>query len=318
MKAIVFDKKPVLRRNHPEPTTRRGDVLIQVLKAGVCTTDLEVAKGYMGFKGVMGHEFVGRVVKGPRAMQGRRVVAEINCVCGKCDMCQSGLSAHCRNRTTLGIDGHDGCFAELIVVPQRNCHLVPDTVSDEEAVFVEPLAAAYQVLRQLPVESHMKIVVLGAGRLGNLVAQVLGQANCKLEVLDVDPERLTFCEKKGIQARPLADVTARADRDVVVDCTGASAGLATAMKLVRPRGTIVLKSTVADPEPVDLSPLVVSEVTVLGSRCGPFADALRALARKQVDVLGMVTRRFTINKALDALRLAADSGQLKVIIDVGE
>jgi len=271
----------------------------------------------MGYCGVLGHEMVGVVEEGSPAWLGKRVVCEINCVCGRCDLCQRGLSNHCRNRTVLGIAGRDGCFADYILVPQRNLHAVPDVVSDEEAVFVEPLAAAYQVLAQCPIDRRTTVSVVGPGRLGLLVAQVLATTGCKLTVIGRNPEKLERCEKKGVQGVHVDNLAACKNRDVVVDCTGSPQGLALAMSLVRPRGTIVLKSTYADAATPNLAPLVVDEVTLLGSRCGPFPEAIDALARKAVEVRSMISRTFPIEQALDAFAAARDPQNLKILLKFG-
>ena len=201
-----------------------------------------------------------------------------------------------------------------MVVPETNLHQVPDTVSDEEAVFVEPLAAAYQVIKQCPIESRMNVAVVGSGRLGLLVAQVLAITGCRLLVVGRDPKTLLFCEKKGIMSKSVEELVPRADCDVVVECSGAPQGLELALQLVRPRGTVVLKSTYADAGPIDLAPAVVGEVTVLGSRCGPFSEAISALARKQIDVSSMISRTFRIERGTEALKAAADPDNIKVLL----
>ena len=316
MRAIVFDKQVQFDPAYPAPAPGEGECLVQVHLAGICATDLHIARGYMNFHGVLGHEMVGTVVEGPRQRRGQRVACEINCVCCKCDMCLSGLAPHCRQRTVMGIDGRDGCFADLVVVPERNLHELPEGVSDEEAVFVEPLAAAYQVIKQLPIEPRMKVVVVGSGRLGLLVAQVLATTGCWLEVVGRDTATLELCEKKGIMARPVDEVARRADRDVVVECTGSPEGLEVALELVRPRGTIVLKSTYAGQGAPNLAPAVVGEVTILGSRCGPFPDAINALARKQIDVRSMIGCTFPIERGVEALEAAADPANVKVLLKI--
>ena len=317
MRAIVFDKQVRFDDAYPDPTPAGDECLVQVRLAGICATDLEIVRGYMDFRGVLGHEMVGTVVAGSRLRRGRRVVCEINCVCRRCDMCLRGLSSHCRNRTVIGIDGRDGCFADLVAVPERNLHDVPDTISDEEAVFIEPLAAAYQVIKQFPIERRMNVAVVGSGRLGLLVAQVLATTGCRLEVVGRNPKTLLFCEKKGIMSRPVDELVPRADRDLVVECSGSPQGLETALQLVRPRGTIVLKSAYAERAAVNLAPAVVSEVNILGSRCGPFAEAIRALARKQIDVSSMISRTLRIERGLEALQAAEDSENIKVLITIG-
>lgn len=315
MRAVtVRNGNVALVHDHPEPEVREGECLVRVHLAGICATDLHIINGYMNFDGVLGHEMVGTVVSGPSELRDKRVVCEINCVCRKCDMCSAGLANHCRNRTVIGIDRRDGCFADQIAVPQRNLHLVPDAVSDEEAVFVEPLAAAYQVVAQCPIESHTNVSVLGPGRLGLLVAQVLAQRGCKLTVVGRNPAKLEMCEKKGIQAIHVDDLVARHDRDVVVECTGAPEGLGIALAMVRPRGTIVLKSTCAGPGGINLASLVIHEVTLLGSRCGPFPEALDALARKAVDVRSLISRTFPLDQAPEALEAAGNPSNLKILL----
>jgi alcohol dehydrogenase len=310
----VADGRAQVDPGYPTPQPGQGDALVKVGLAGICATDLEIARGYMSFEGVLGHEFVGVVVDGSRRLKGKRVVGEINCICGKCELCQSGLSTHCRKRTVLGISGRDGCFAEFVAVPESNLHEVPETLSDDEAVFVEPLAAALQVIKQFPIEQRMRVAVLGSGRLGLLVAQVLRTTGCRLELIGRNPDTLLVGEKKGIQSTPVGDLVPRADRDLVVECTGAPAGLELAMRLVRPRGTIILKSTCAEGGPLNLAPLVINEIELRGSRCGPFPDALKLLARKQIDVLTMITKRFDIEHGLEALQAAADPRHIKVLL----
>ncbi|MFQ5591775.1 MAG: alcohol dehydrogenase catalytic domain-containing protein, partial [Phycisphaerae bacterium] len=199
MRAVTFDTKLMFDADFPDPRPGLEESLVSVQLAGICATDLHITQGYMKFHGVLGHEMVGTVVSGPDRLEGRRVACEINCVCRKCDMCLMGLAAHCRRRDVIGIDGRDGCFADLVAVPQRNLHVIPDVVSDEEAVFVEPLAAAYQVLAQCRIEQRTQVSVVGPGRLGLLVAQVLHSTGCGLTVVGRNPEKLLFCEKKGIQ-----------------------------------------------------------------------------------------------------------------------
>jgi threonine dehydrogenase-like Zn-dependent dehydrogenase len=289
-------------------------VLIRVRKAGICATDLEVVKGYMGFRGVMGHEFVGTVVAGSRTWKDRRVVAEINCVCGRCDMCRSGLANHCRDRSVIGIDKHDGCFAEYLVVPAANLHEVPDSVGDSEAVLVEPLA--FQVVRQVPIAASDRVVVLGDGRLGQLVARVLKRRVPRPVMVGRHAAKLDAAEKQGIETALADDFVPTATADVVVDATGSPAGLELAMRTVRPRGTIVLKSTFAQSGGLNLAPLVINEITIVGSRCGPFPDALRALAGGEVDVSALLSAEFALSDGPAALAAARRSENLKVLLDV--
>jgi len=331
MRAMVLSGGGVsVEAGYQDPSPAAGEVLIRPTRMGVCATDLELAKGYMGFAGVLGHEFVGVVESlGPgidKAWLGQRVVGEINCVCGVCDMCRSGLKEHCRSRTVLGIAGRDGCFAERFALPAANLHAVPDNVDDDAAVFVEPLAAAYQILRQLTIQGRPYITVLGDGRLGLLCAQVLSKLNATVRCIGKHEAKLGLCEKWGVKHRLLGDVGLRQDQDIVVDCTGSATGLTTAMAMVRPRGTVVLKTTVAPPTvggsgtapppPLDLSPLVINEVSVVGSRCGPFATAVEALSAGEVDVVSLISKRMKLADGAAALNTAAKPGVLKVLLEV--
>lgn len=317
VKALCFRSRALrFDPQYPDPIPDVGEVLIRVRLAGICATDLEITKGYMGFTGVLGHEFVGVVEKGARKWRDKRVVAEINCVCGRCDMCMHGLSNHCRRRGVVGIHEHDGVFADYVVLPERNLYEVPQAVSDEQAVFAEPLAAAYQVIKQCPIEPRMKVAVVGSGRLGLLVMQVLRTTGCQLEVVGRNDLTLRFCERKGVRTTPIGEFVPHADRDVVVECTGSPEGFGIAAGMTRPRGTIVLKSTYADHAQLDLAPAVVNEITVVGSRCGPFPDALNALARQEIDVNSMISRQLPLDRGIEAFQLAADPRHIKVLLKV--
>jgi threonine dehydrogenase-like Zn-dependent dehydrogenase len=269
----------------------------------------------MGFRGVLGHEFVGEVLESPdKDLHKQRVVGEINIVCGRCDLCLAGLSTHCRKRTVLGILNHNGAFADHVRLPAANLHILPPTIDDDQAVFVEPLAAAFQVLKQIKLDGRRWVTVLGDGRLGLLVAQVLQTVGCPVRVIGKHAEKLALCEKWSIRSRPVADIVPRHDQDVVVDCTGSPAGFELAMQMVRPRGTIVLKSTFAAGKPLNLAPLVIDEITVIGSRCGPFKEAIRALSQKQIDVVSLIHRRMKIEQGVEAMKLAKQPGVLKVLL----
>ncbi len=315
MKALVFDQSLRFDAHHPDPSTSEGDTLVKISAAGICSTDLEIVRGYMGFKGILGHEFVGSVVASPdKDLAGRRVVGEINCVCGKCDLCLSGLSTHCRNRTVIGILNHGGAFADFLRLPKENVHVLPESVDDDQAVFVEPLAAAFQVIKQIKLDGGRWVTVLGDGRLGLLVAQVLRNAGCPVRVIGKHADKLDLCQKWQIRSRLLADIVPRHDQEVVVDCTGSASGFEMAMQMVRPRGTIVLKSTFATGRPMNLAPLVVDEIQVVGSRCGPFREAIRALAEKQIDVASLINRRMKFEQGVEAMTLAGKPGVLKVLL----
>ena len=314
MRAIVLEEGPRFRTSHPAPTPRAGEVLVRVTRAGVCETDLQLIKGYMGFRGVLGHEFVGVAETGPYA--GRRVVGEINCSCLHCDTCRSGLPTHCPNRTVIGILNHDGAFADVIALPQQNLHLVPDSLPDDVAVFTEPVAAAFAIPAQLRINPHDRIVVLGDGRLGNLCAQVLAAVSSDVLAVGKHEGKLALLKAKGIATALVSDALPERSADLVVDCTGSETGLPTALRLVRPRGTIVLKTTVAGVQTMAWAPLVIDEVTLVGSRCGPFDRALDALERGLVDVRPLVSERFALSDGLRALERAQAKGVMKVLIHV--
>ncbi len=294
----------------PEP----GEMPVRVLTAGICETDLQLLKGYMGFQGVLGHEFVGIAEEGSFA--GQRVVGEINCACGNCEWCQAGIAAHCPHRSVIGILNHDGVFAERVNVPQQNLHLVPDGVSDDEAVFVEPLAAAFQIPAQLDLDTFDNVIVLGDGRLGNLCAQVISRAGCQVTVIGKHPEKLAILDELGLMTAELSDVVLERTADLVVDCTGSPTGLTTACQLIKPRGTIVLKTTVVGDSGPALAPLVIDEVTVVGSRCGPFDVALAALASGDIHVAPLISARYPLSDIIDALKAARTAPNLKVLLDV--
>jgi threonine dehydrogenase-like Zn-dependent dehydrogenase len=298
-----------------EPRAPPGSAVIAVSRAGVCNTDLEIVRGYMGFRGVLGHEVVGRVVEGPAEWLGRRVTSEINFACGACATCARGLRRHCPSRTVMGILGADGAIAERVRVPVENLHAVPDGVDDEAAVFGEPLAAAFEILEQVHVVPGTRAIVLGDGKLGLLVAQVLYGAGADVLAVGRHPAKLALLERRGVRTA-LAPEVREAPADLVVEATGTAAGFQRAIELTRPRGTLVLKSTVADAKELHLAPLVIHEITVVGSRCGSFPPALRALAFGSVDVAPLVSARVALRDAAEALVLAARPGVLKVVVEV--
>ena len=314
MRALVLTDQVCYDAARPEPLCDRNEVLVGVSVAGICETDLQLVKGYMGFRGVLGHEFVGIARSGP--YEGRRVVGEINCSCWDCETCRRGFPTHCPHRTVLGILNHDGAFADLIAVPQKNLHLVPDELPDDVAVFTEPVAAAYQIPAQLPLARADRVIVLGDGRLGNLCAQVLAGITDHLLVVGKHPEKLALLASQGIDTAMLSDVERSRAADVVVDATGSDSGLPTALELVRPRGTVVLKTTVAGAQTMAWAPVVIDEITVMGSRCGPFDRALSALAAGEIDVSGLISARFELSSGVEALEHARTKGVLKVLLDI--
>lgn len=312
----------------PTPQPLPGEGLIRVRLAGVCATDLALLAGYKGgFRGILGHEFVGEVVAAPDAPEwvGRRVVGEINVGCGSCALCARGLAKHCPQRYAVGIKGKDGAFADLLTLPVANLHAVPDEVRDEQAVFAEPLAAALEVLEQAPIGPTSRVVVIGDGRLGLLISQVVALTGCDLTVIGRHAAKLDLLAQWGCGATALdgsaeAGALAATPIDVVIEATGAPQGFAAARALVRPGGVLVLKSTFAgEMSPraqmhVDLNSLVVDEVTVIGSRCGPFAPALRLLASGRVQVEPLIQARYALGDGVAAVRYAGQRGVLKVVL----
>jgi threonine dehydrogenase-like Zn-dependent dehydrogenase len=314
MRALLWDGEALQLTERPPRPCAPDRARVRVLLAGICSTDLQLLRGYMGFKGVPGHEVVGVVEEGPADLVGRRVVAEINFSCGTCPSCARGLGRHCPTREVMGIVGADGAFADEVLVPAANLHLVPDGVSDEAAVFAEPLAAAFEVLAQVHVVPGASAVVLGDGKLGLLVASVLHQAGAQVTCVGRHARKLEHLARAGVATALMADFTPRGRVDLVVEATGSREGLARAVALVRPRGTLVLKSTVADAHELSLAPLVIDEITVVGSRCGPFAPALAALAARRVDVAALVDAVYTLDDAAAAIAHAGRAGTLKVLL----
>jgi threonine dehydrogenase-like Zn-dependent dehydrogenase len=329
MRALVYDTTLTLERNYPLPTLVAGEALIRVLLAGICNTDIEIVRGYMGFHGVLGHEFVGVVetVYGDVALKqyghliGQRVVGEINAACRRsdCSYCQQGIFSHCPNRTTLGIVNRDGVFADYVMLPVENVHLVPDTVSNEEAVFVEPLAANFEILEQVHLKPTDSIAILGDGKMGQLAAQVLTLSGCEVLMVGKHEEKLALAETRGVHTYLLSDpsqFTLEQERRVamVVECTGSAHGLEMALRLLKPRGCLILKSTVAEKSVLHLASIVIDEIRVQGSRCGPFAPALRALRQHLVDVRPFISARYSLDEGLTAFQHAEQKGVLKVLV----
>jgi threonine dehydrogenase-like Zn-dependent dehydrogenase len=314
VRALVWDGAEARVVDRPPPAPRDGVAVVDVRLAGVCSTDLEIVKGYMGFRGVLGHEFVGTVAAGPEAWRGRRVVGEINFACGRCAACRRGLGRHCPARTVMGILGADGAMAEALAIPVENLHAVPDAVPDEAALFAEPLAAAFEILEQIHVVPRTRAVVLGDGKLGLLCAQVLHQAGARVLAVGRHERKLALLRARGIEAALAGDWSGE-PAELVVEATGSAAGFAAAVRATLPRGTLVLKSTVAESAEVRLAELVVNEITVVGSRCGPFEPALRALEAGSVDVRSLISARVPLDRADEALRKAGEPGVLKVVIE---
>jgi threonine dehydrogenase-like Zn-dependent dehydrogenase len=314
MRALHFDGRSARVEERPDPHVCDETVLVRVRLAGICNTDLEILKGYMSFRGILGHEFVGVVEQGPEEWRGERVVGEINFACQSCPWCVQGLQRHCPSRRVMGIAGADGAFAELVRIPVANLHAVPAAVPDELAVFAEPLAAAFEILEQVHVEPGRDCVVFGDGKLGLLVAQVLHRAGARVRAVGRHSEKLALLARHDIETVLLGDW--RGDPvSLVIDATGSAEGFERAVAATRPRGTLVLKSTVAESPNLSLAPVVVNEIRVVGSRCGPFPPALRALEMGSVDVRPLLSDRFPLRRGVEALQRALEPGVLKVLLE---
>ncbi|HZO70653.1 MAG TPA: alcohol dehydrogenase catalytic domain-containing protein [Ktedonobacteraceae bacterium] len=331
MRALVYGEAGLAsKRDYPMPAPVEGEALIRVVLTGICNTDLEIIQGYMGFRGVPGHEFVGIVeeIYGAAAqaryehLKEQRVVGEINAACHRpdCWYCSHSIPSQCPARTTLGIVNRDGAFADYLTLPVENLHVVPADVSDEEAVFVEPLAANFEIFEQVHLKPTACALILGDGKMGQLAAQVLTLSGCEVLMVGKHQEKLALAEQRGVRTYLLTDEDYFALEqgrrvDMVVECSGSAQGLALALRLVRARGTLVLKSTVAQQSQLHLAPIVIDEIRVQGSRCGPFAPALRALSQKLIDVRPLITTRYSLNDGLAAFERASQQGVLKVLMD---
>ncbi|SRR5579875_880845 len=301
------------RQDYPIPVPPAGESLVRVRMAGICGTDLEMVQGYMDFSGVLGHEFVGEVVQtANRALAGRRVVGEINAACGRCEWCQAEMGRHCPNRTVLGILGRDGAFAEYLCLPDANLIPVSDKLPDEAAVFAEPLAAGFEILEQTRIAPADRIAILGDGRLGAIIALALKARGLKPVIGGHHDEKLQRLHEMGIAGQD--ESTLEPGFDIVVDCTGSAQGLSRALELVRPRGRLVLKTTVAGSAGINLAPVVINEIEIIGSRCGRMLPALRALETGLVDPQPLVCAVFPLTEAEVALGRASDRSVFKVLL----
>ncbi len=313
MKALWLENSRLGLRSLPEPS-KPGEALIRIRVAGICSTDLELVRGYYPFTGIPGHEFVGEVVASDdQSWIGQRVVGEINVTCGSCEQCLNGRSTHCENRTVLGISKRNGTLAEFTTLPTANLHRVPASVPDELAVFTEPLAAALQIQQQVCVRPTDRVLVVGAGRLGQLVAQSLALTGCDLHVVARHSYQQKILVDRGIRIIGEEDIQPRR-WDIVVEATGSPDGFSLARQAVRPRGTLVMKSTYKGDVSVNFSSIVVDEVTIVGSRCGPFEPALRLLEKGQVDPSVLIAKEFGLEESLQAFEHAAGAGVLKVLV----
>jgi threonine dehydrogenase-like Zn-dependent dehydrogenase len=314
MKAVLFDGELQLASDYVQPEVPPGEARLRTLLAGICNTDLEIMRGYAGFQGVLGHEFVGIVEEADdESLVGQRVVGEINVWCGTCENCHAGRRTHCTRRTVLGIRGRDGVLADSFCLPAQNLHPVPEGLPDEVAIFAEPLAAACRIPEQIHLRPGARVIVLGDGKLGLLVAQVLALTGCDLLAVGRHRDKLDLLSARGIATR-LGDEGLEGTADVVVECTGQAEGFAAARHLVRPEGTLVLKSTYQGLIEADLSAVTVDEVQIVGSRCGPFPAALRLLASGLIEVESMIEAIYPLDQALVAFEHANRRGALKVLV----
>lgn len=320
MRGIWLEDGALSLRDRLEcPKVNRGEALVKVTLAGICNTDLELVRGYYPYTGILGHEFVGTIVEAPSqpSRVGSRVVGEINVVCGACEYCAAGLSNHCAERSVLGIVGRDGAFAEFLRLPLENLIELPPAVSDEAAVFVEPLAAALQIREQVHLKPEHRVLLIGAGKLGQLIGRVLAPVVSELVVVARHSAQVELLEKVGVKVIDEAIIGERSI-DVVVEASGSSSGLDLALKAVKPRGTIVLKSTYAGKASLDCSRIVVDEVTLIGSRCGPFRPAIELLAKGVIDPTDMIIGRYGLAQGLEAFKAASERGALKVLLEPGD
>ena len=319
MKALVFDKELKLVNDYKKPIPQKGEALIRVIMGGICNTDFEITKGYMGYAGILGHEAVGVVEEindSDQSLLGKRVVAEISYGCKDpdCPYCAEKLYRHCPNRHTLGIWKKDGCFAEYFTMPIEVLFEVPDNVSNEEAVFTEPLAAACEITEQLHIKPFEKVIVLGDGKLGLLTAMALFAQNIDVLLVGKHQNKLDIAKSQGIKTSLLNNLTIEKKYDVVVEATGSISGFETALALTKPRGTLVLKSTVAASKEFNLAPIVIDEITVLGSRCGQFGPALRLLESGKINTTPLISAVYSFDDALEAFEKNKERDTIKVLL----
>ena len=318
MKALRFVDNRLELAEAAKPAARAAEALIRVTKSGICNTDLEIVRGYAGFSGTIGHEFVGVVEESPSAPEwlGKRVVGEINAGCRKCEKCAAGDSRHCPNRTVLGIHTRDGAHAEFLTLPTENLLEVPESVSDDEAVFAEPLAAAYGITEQIEIGEDTRVAVVGDGKLGILCAFALALKSPNTALVGKHREKLALAEKRSIETILLGDAVPRLNRsfDVVVEASGSESGFATALDLLKPRGKMVLKSTFQGKTNLEMWRVVVDEITIVGSRCGRFAPALALLEKRLVTLEDLITEEFPLADGVRAMTRAAEKGVMKVLL----
>jgi alcohol dehydrogenase len=335
MRALIFDSELKYASLHSLPPRKSGEALIKVLLAGICRTDMEIIQGYQNFKGILGHEFVGVVQDAAhKNLIGKRVVGEINIGCHECIPCKRGMKEHCVRRKVIGIHGKDGCFADYVALPEDNLHVLPDEITNEKAIFVEPLAAAYNVLLGVPIKPTDSVLIIGDGKLGVLISQVIKLTGADLYCLGKHRKKLSIMEWMGIETRLLCrvddssiiaannqgveeDISTR-KFDVVIEACGSSGGLDMARRLVMPKGSLVLKSTLHGGALIDLTFAVLNEVKIVGSRCGPFEPAIRAIRRQLVEVRPLLSGRFPLEEWKNAFEQARNPDAYKVIFEINQ
>ena len=316
MRTTLFDgKKLVFLGEYPSPNSTDTETLVKISLAGICGTDLEILNGYMNYQGILGHEFVGVVVKSKnKDLVGKRVVGEINVGCGKCSSCKQGLERHCPNRTVLGILNRNGAFAEFLSLPEKNLHVIPDSITDQQAVFVEPLAAAFEILEQVDLDPTWNVAIVGDGRLANLIVCVLKLYCSNITCFGRHENKLEKIKKIGIKTQKSIDTKDEHQFDLVVEATGNNSGFVDTMKLIKPRGAVILKSTVASKESLDLTPTIINEITLIGSRCGTFRPAIEALASNKISVDHLIDSTYPLEKFKEAIEYAKKPNTLKVFL----
>ena len=320
MKAVIFDETLKYVENYEKPTPKQGEALIKVTYGGVCNTDKEITKGYMGYKGILGHEFTGVVEEindEDKTLLGKRVVGEINLGCKNCEWCAKDLERHCPNRSTLGILAKDGCFAEYVTLPLSNLIEIPENVPDEQAVFVEPLAAGLEILEQMHIQPCQKVMVLGDGKLGLLTALALNACGLDVLIVGKHQNKLDIAKNQGVKTQLLSEFEQAPKFDVVVEATGSITGFETSVNCVKPRGTLVLKSTIAASKELNLAPIVINEITILGSRCGRFEPAMRLIASGKIDFSQMISKIYPIEQAINAFDANNAKDTIKILLKIG-
>lgn len=321
MRALVFNNKLELKQNFEKPTPKENEALIKVKLVGICNTDYEITKGYMGYNGILGHEFVGVVeeINGEdKSLLGKRVVGEINLGCKNCDYCAKGLERHCPNRQTLGIFNKDGCFADYVTLPLSNLLEVSEKINNETAVFVEPLAAALEILEQLHIKPYEKVCVLGDGKLGLITALALNASNVDVTLVGKHQNKLDIAKEQNVKTMLLENLKQEDNKsfDVVVEATGRVSGFETSLSLVKPRGVLVLKSTIATGKELNLAPIVIDEITVLGSRCGQFAPALRLMEKNVIDFSKLVSAKLSFDDAILGFEKNKEKNTIKILLEM--